>query len=202
MEIIHTPSGFFLDQSLIGPQIRTLYSFARSLVYHRTIRSHADNISEESITFWNATSDDHIEIAIIRWCNIFGRFKDSKIHWRRFAPKEGVDINGNTVDNLGYESTIRTMLSKSIGTSNKKLTKFTGTVIRFRNNYSAHYDPNNLPEAPVLDKTLTMADTYLKWLIDELWWKDKRQKYINEMLPVFEKECLATLEMSFPEESG
>jgi len=186
--------NFYLDEELIASQIEHLYSFCRSFVYFRAISARKIPVTHANKTYFTHIANVSALNSIIQFCNIFNMNPNMcKIHWTKIAPKNGIDIDGNEVDNSSFHVTVYEILKNSVGKSNKKYKAYIKSMSNFRNKYAAHYDVNEIPEMPFLDNAFSIANAYLTWLRDEIPWNGDPQKNLAEIKPSFEAEIAAVL---------
>lgn len=66
-------------------QIDSLLNFVRQLTYHKAIREVAPDLKQN---FWRYIFNNHMEMAVLEWCKLFGANAEH-LHWSKvFNDKE------------------------------------------------------------------------------------------------------------------
>lgn len=178
---------YFLDDKIFPAQCEALFNCARAYVYSKKIESFINDLDGAVENFWKHNHYSNMLLFVTEWCHVFGNYKHSKIHWRRVAPKQGKCIDGNVINNFGFEESVRSKLTEANNMSFNSLRKYSGTVIRFRNSYAAHRDIENYTQFPLRDQAIAIAAAYLDWLIDEVLWSG--QPTLRELMVDFSTEA-------------
>jgi hypothetical protein len=115
------------DETMLAV-LRSIVNFSRALIYHREIYRQTQNRSLRS-NFWISTGNNHLDIAIIDWCKIFGS-DDNSTHWK---------------NNVEHEAKFRSGLLEYLKISREEWDSYWASIVDYRNKETAHFDPNYSP---------------------------------------------------------
>jgi len=107
-------------------QIKILEYFVSQLTYHRAIRKTAPQLKQN---FWIYISNNHMEMAVLEWCKLFGANAEH-LHWSKvFKDKDG----------------FREHILNSVQMDKTQWCKYWTELTDYRNKRVSHFDPDFRP---------------------------------------------------------
>jgi hypothetical protein len=139
------------NEEVFNRQYPTVVFFVQHLAYYKGLKIASDRITDHKV-FWASTTDSHLKLATIAWCNVFGSHKED-MHWTK-------TLAGKTVQQA-YDDFYFRVLAKT-GFSQPEWEDYHRAMLTFRDKYVAHVDLQNLFKGPVphFDPALLVAYTY------------------------------------------
>ena len=136
-------------------QYPAVVSFVQHLAYHRGLQAAGDS-PMDCKTFWTATSDSHLKIATIAWCNVFGSHKED-MHWAKTP-------TGDIVHQA--QKDFRHMVLSKTGFTQEQWESYRKKMLGFRDKYVAHFDIGKPFDGPVplFDPALQVVYAYQEWV--------------------------------------
>jgi hypothetical protein len=135
-------------------QLQLLDQFLQYLASHRAIKSAPANVGEIN-AFWSWTSDAHLICAVSAWCMVFGADNENnQTHWKMVFEQDVPMIQS-----------FRVRLQKDLRLSTESWQDYHRTLVRFRNEYTAHRVANP-PVVPNLDLAREIVFAYDSWVRD------------------------------------
>ena len=129
-----------------------LVHLARSAHLKRVL---TDIDPDPALNFWRLILGNHLDIAVLEWCKVFGSNAEAT-HWKNIVP-------------VTEHDSFRTELLSAIKMSQQEWENYWESMKQYRDRQVAHYE--ELPPGatyPVLDRALSSSYFYYKYLISEL----------------------------------
>ena len=147
----------FQGPSVFERQYPVVVRFVQHLAYNRGLNSAWDRIKDPS-PFWASTTDGHLKLATIVWCNVFSSYKGD-LHWTKTPA-------GNTVEQAREGFRFR-VLSKT-GFPQERWEDYHKKMLSMRDKYVAHLDVKDpmTTAVPLFDTALQVAYAYDEWVRD------------------------------------
>lgn len=133
----------------LSAQFSTLYDFIRALIYSRCITKELDK-SENKSKFWKATQINHLQVASIFWCRVFGT-DSQECHWKKTLENQD-EFRKSVYENTGFDY--------------DSFCAYRKEMMDFRNEFIAHMNVFKLPQnVPDFEPALKTVVTAHKWLM-------------------------------------
>jgi hypothetical protein len=143
------------NQEVFSRQYPVIFFFVQHLAYNRGLKA-AWNGTVDPSPFWASTTDGHLKLATIAWCNVFGS-RNSNMHWTKTTVGET-----SKEEQEGFR---QRMLSKT-SFSEQQWEDYQKAMRAFRDKFVAHVDldvPFRDP-IPSFNPALQVAYVYHEWI--------------------------------------
>ncbi len=144
-----------INDDIFEYQYLIVLNFVQSYTYYKVIH---DWIAKENVesSFWAKTASNHLCMASIEWCKVFGNYGDNnQYHWhytlKNISPKD--------------KNYFIKLIETETGLSKEEFKNYHKEFIEFRNQYAAHFEEKSLKSpVPVFKNALEIAFVYDKWV--------------------------------------
>ena len=142
------------NQQVFLRQYPAVVFFVRHLACFRGLKAAWDRVTDH-IPFWAWTTDGHLKLATIAWCNVFGTDNEA-IHWKKTPA-------GPHAEQARQD--FRARLLSRTGRTPEQWSRYHKDMLNFRNTYVAHYaDTAYTDPVPNFDPALEVAYAYDGWV--------------------------------------
>lgn len=125
--------------------------FARNMAYYRAARDGDEWITPAGSNFWNTTTANFIDTAVLEWCKVFAD-KNERQHWRKVVSDATLFEAGMLaeveMDAAAFEAVI-------------------DAVRVYRDKFLAHLDSNRVMDIPRLDPLWAAVRFCFRHVLDE-----------------------------------
>lgn len=100
--------------------------------------------------YWNTTQGNHIDIAVIEWCKLFGSDRQEKFHWKSV-------VN----DAARYKKQLLTVF----GQGETEWAVYRETILKYRDKFVVHLDEEKDYVVPYLKMALKLVENHYDYLL-------------------------------------
>lgn len=125
--------------------------FARNMAYYRAARDGDEWITPAGSNFWNTTTANFIDTAVLEWCKVFAD-KNERQHWRKVVS-----------DAAGFEAG---MLA-AVGADAVAFEAVIDATRVYRDKFLAHLDSKRVMDIPRLDALWAAARFCFRHVLDK-----------------------------------
>jgi hypothetical protein len=144
------------NEKVFKRQYPVVFFFVQHLGYYRGLKA-AWDVQKYLSPFWGSTTDGHLRLATIAWCNAFGS-RNSDMHWTKTTIGE--------ISKEEQENFRERVLSKA-GFTQEEWERYHRDMLAFRNKFVAHVESNHFKDpVPSFDPALQVAYAYDEWVRD------------------------------------
>ena len=158
------------DRSIVRIHLYQLALIVRNVAYYRALDAVKKGWDKN---YWIFIYNNHLDIAILEWCKIFGS-NGEKTHWKNVVP---------TKDQREF----REQMLKYIGVSADEWEAEWKVLTGYRNRHLAHHDFSPKRDVyPNLDPVLKSSTFYYQWLRDH-WISEFQPQYPEDFMDYYAK---------------
>lgn len=100
--------------------------------------------------YWNTTVGNHIDIATLEWCKLFGNYKQEKFHWQKVVK-----------DQKQY----KLQLLKVFPKGEAEWSDYHEKILKYRNEFVAHLDEGNRIYIPYFETAHELVVNHYEYLV-------------------------------------
>src|SRR5579872_1185766 len=132
------------DVKVFSNQYPSVHSFALHLICFRVLKEQCQTYGLEHDPFWVMTINAHVLRAAILWCNVFGSYETSDLHWKKLSIQNSANV----------ETSFREGVLKATKLDWAAWNVYWREFTDFRNQYAAHGDLDFRGKVPNFDIAL------------------------------------------------
>jgi hypothetical protein len=162
------------NDEVFKSQYGTVLFFVQRLAYRRGTFEPLQSLTNHRYgEYWVSVCDDHLRLATIAWCQVFGAYKED-LHWTKTPKGNDAEIAKQEFRDRRDKQLLKT------GFAPEQWETYHEKMLDFRNKFVAHLDISERFNAsiPVFDVALQVAFAYEEWVREVI----KPDPFLQSML--------------------